>query len=85
MGSSPERPHSSPTLSQGVRPYLFFSHAGTEPGHAVQVAPLDLDPLFGHDLRLREGSGAAVAIATYRVACATHDQMATLADLTVEA
>jgi nicotinate-nucleotide--dimethylbenzimidazole phosphoribosyltransferase len=65
-----------------VRPYLLPSHAGAEPGHAIQLGALDLDPLFDHDLRLGEGSGAALAIATYRAACATHDRMATLADLT---
>ena len=69
-------------LAGAVRPYLLPSHAGPEPGHAIQLGALDLDPLFDHDLRLGEGSGAALAIATYRAACATHDRMATLADLT---
>ena len=71
-------------VDRAVRPYLLPSHAGAEPGHAVQLATLDLEPLFDHALRLGEGSGAALAIATYRAACATHDRMATLADLAVD-
>lgn len=71
-------------VAGAVRPYLLPSHAGTEPGHAVQLDALELDPLFDHALRLGEGSGAALALATYRAACATHDRMATLADLTTD-
>ena len=71
-------------LDGGVRPYLLPSHAGTEPAHAIQRATLDLEPLFDHGLRLGEGTGAALAIATYRAACATHNRMATLADLAVD-
>ncbi|WP_281194456.1 nicotinate-nucleotide--dimethylbenzimidazole phosphoribosyltransferase [Halorubrum sp. F4] len=67
-----------------VRPYLLPSHVGSEPGHAVQLAALDLDPLFDHDLRLGEGSGAALALATYRAACRTHDRMATFAEAGIE-
>ncbi|GAB3417055.1 nicotinate-nucleotide--dimethylbenzimidazole phosphoribosyltransferase [Haloparvum alkalitolerans] len=63
-----------------VRPYLLPSHGGAEPGHAVQLDALGLDPLFDHDLRLGEGSGACLALATYRAACATHDGMATFAE-----
>lgn len=67
-----------------VRPYLLPSHVGSEPGHAIQLRALDLDPLFDHDLRLGEGSGAALALATYRAACRTHDRMATFAEAGIE-
>jgi len=64
-------------VAPAVRPYLLPSHDGTEPGHAVQLDALGLAPLFDHALRLGEGSGAALALATYRAACATHSRMAT--------
>lgn len=67
-------------VDDAVRPYLLPSHGGAEPGHAVQLEALGLDPLFEHDLRLGEGSGACLALATYRAACATHDGMATFAE-----
>ncbi|MFC5133834.1 MULTISPECIES: nicotinate-nucleotide--dimethylbenzimidazole phosphoribosyltransferase [Haloferacaceae] len=67
-----------------VRPYLLPSHVGSEPGHAVQLDALDLDPLFDHDFRLGEGSGAALALATYRAACRTHDRMATFTEAGIE-
>ncbi|WP_218055029.1 nicotinate-nucleotide--dimethylbenzimidazole phosphoribosyltransferase [Haloparvum sedimenti] len=67
-------------VDDAVRPYLLPSHGGAEPGHAVQLAALGLEPLFEHDLRLGEGSGACLALATYRAACATHDEMATFAE-----
>ncbi|WP_198530026.1 nicotinate-nucleotide--dimethylbenzimidazole phosphoribosyltransferase [Halorubrum aethiopicum] len=67
-----------------VRPYLLPSHLGDEPGHAVQLDALGLEPLFDHGLRLGEGSGAALALSTYRAACRTHDRMATFAEAGIE-
>ncbi|OYR54024.1 nicotinate-nucleotide--dimethylbenzimidazole phosphoribosyltransferase [Halorubrum halodurans] len=67
-----------------VRPYLLPSHLGDEPGHAVQLDALGLAPLFDHGLRLGEGSGAALALATYRAACRSHDRMATFAEAGIE-
>jgi nicotinate-nucleotide--dimethylbenzimidazole phosphoribosyltransferase len=71
-------------VAADVRPYLLPSHLGDEPGHAVQLDVLGLDPLFDHGLRLGEGSGAALALATYRAACRTHDRMATFAEAGIE-
>ncbi|SMO84293.1 nicotinate-nucleotide--dimethylbenzimidazole phosphoribosyltransferase [Halorubrum cibi] len=71
-------------VTADVRPYLLPSHVGSEPGHAVQLDVLDLEPLFDHGLRLGEGSGAALALATYRAACRTHDRMATFAEVGIE-
>ena len=71
-------------IAGDVRPYLLPSHVGDEPGHAVQLDALDLDPLFDHGLRLGEGSGAALALATYRAACRVHDRTATLSDVGID-
>ncbi|MGM0605671.1 MAG: nicotinate-nucleotide--dimethylbenzimidazole phosphoribosyltransferase [Halobacteriota archaeon] len=64
-------------LDERVGDYLLASHASVEPGHAVQLGALELEPLFDHGMRLGEGTGAALAIATYRSACAVHAEMAT--------
>ncbi len=71
-------------IESDVRPYLLPSHVGDEPGHAVQLDALDLAPLFDYGLRLGEGSGAALALATYRVGCRVHDRTATLAETGIE-
>ena len=71
-------------IAGDVRPYLLPSHVGDELGHAVQLDALDLDPLFDHGLRLGEGSGAALALATYRAACRVHDRTATLSDAGID-
>lgn len=67
-------------IADGVRPFLLPSHAGVEPGHVTQIESLGLEPLFDYGLRLGEGTGACLAIATYRGACATHREMATFAE-----
>ncbi|MDR3633380.1 MAG: nicotinate-nucleotide--dimethylbenzimidazole phosphoribosyltransferase [Isosphaeraceae bacterium] len=45
-----------------VRDYLVAAHRGTEPGHRVALAALGLMPLLNLDLRLGEGTGAALAL-----------------------
>lgn len=63
-----------------VRPWLLFSHRSAEPGHAPVLEALEAQPLLALDLRLGEGSGAAVALPLLRAACALHDGMATFAE-----
>ena len=48
-------------LAPHILPYCIFSHRSQEPGHAVQLAHLNATPLMSLDLRLGEGSGAALA------------------------
>jgi nicotinate-nucleotide--dimethylbenzimidazole phosphoribosyltransferase len=65
------------SIEPAVTDYLLPSHSSVESGHAVQHEHLGLDPLFDLDLRLGEGTGAALAIGIYAGACATHSEMAT--------
>lgn len=60
-----------------VRPWLLFAHRSAEQGHARVLAALDAEPLLDLGMRLGEGTGAAMAVATLRLACALHAQMAT--------
>ena len=70
-------------LNPSCRPYLLFSHRSAEQGHRLVLDALDARPLLDLDLRLGEGSGAAVALPIVRLACALHNRMATFADAAV--
>lgn len=67
----------------GVRPWLLFSHRSAERGHRDLLAALGATPLLDLDLRLGEGTGAALALPLVRAACALHGQMATFAEAAV--
>ncbi|MGB1907496.1 MAG: nicotinate-nucleotide--dimethylbenzimidazole phosphoribosyltransferase, partial [Spongiibacter sp.] len=45
-------------INPSIRPWLFFSHCGAEPGHSRLLNKMDAVPLLELDLRLGEGSGA---------------------------
>lgn len=62
-----------------VRHYLLAAHMSPEPGAAVALAHLGLDPLLDLRMRLGEGTGAAIAIAMLRTAVQTQLAMATFA------
>ena len=64
-------------LCPSLSPRLIAAHRSVEPGHAVVLASLDLEPLLELDLRLGEGTGAALAMHLVDAACAFRDQMAT--------
>jgi nicotinate-nucleotide--dimethylbenzimidazole phosphoribosyltransferase len=70
-------------LNSSCRPYLIFSHRSAEQGHRLVLEALDARPLLDFDLRLGEGSGAALALPILRLACALHNQMATFAEAAV--
>ncbi|MFP5304792.1 MAG: nicotinate-nucleotide--dimethylbenzimidazole phosphoribosyltransferase, partial [Gammaproteobacteria bacterium] len=66
-------------IAPGTRDWLLFAHRSAEPGHAALLEALDARGLLDLDLRLGEGSGAAVAVPLLRMACALHAGMATFA------
>lgn len=56
---------------------MLAAHRSSEPGHSVQLDALGLQPLLDLQLRLGEGSGAALALPLVRMACAVLAEMAT--------
>ena len=70
-------------LNPTCRPYLIFSHRSAEQGHRLVLEALDARPLLDLDLRLGEGSGAALALPILRLACALHNRMATFSEAAV--
>lgn len=67
-------------LNPGTRAWLLFGHASAEPGHARLLSALAARPMLTLEMRLGEGSGAAVAVSLLRLACALHNGMATFAE-----
>ena len=63
----------APTLA----PRLIASHRSAEPGHRVVLEQLGLEPLLDLDLRLGEGSGAALALPLLRAGTLLLAEMAT--------
>jgi nicotinate-nucleotide--dimethylbenzimidazole phosphoribosyltransferase len=57
--------------------YWFAGHCSTEPGHRCQLSNLRQEPLLNLDLRLGEGSGAALAMPIIAAAAALLSEMAT--------
>lgn len=66
-----------------IAPWLIYAHASHEPGHAKLMYALNAKPLLDLEMRLGEGSGAAMAIPLLRLACSLHSQMATFAQANV--
>ncbi|PZU09525.1 nicotinate-nucleotide--dimethylbenzimidazole phosphoribosyltransferase [Sphingomonas sp.] len=63
-----------------ITDHLIAGHCSAEPGHRRLLERLGLAPLLSLDMRLGEGSGAAVAVGVIRAALAAHDSMATFAE-----
>lgn len=64
-------------LAPQVKPYFIASHRSQERGHGQMLAWLELEPLLDLDLRLGEGSGAALAMPLIEAACRLLTEMAT--------
>ena len=70
-------------INPAVQAWLLFSHQSAERGHIRLLELLQAQPLLQLDLRLGEGSGAALALPLVRMACALHNQMATFEEAAV--
>ncbi|HSK48671.1 MAG TPA: nicotinate-nucleotide--dimethylbenzimidazole phosphoribosyltransferase [Coriobacteriia bacterium] len=64
-------------LCPACRGYLFPSHLSSEPGHALALAALGLEPVLELEMRLGEGTGAALAMGVIDAACRVLSGMST--------
>jgi nicotinate-nucleotide--dimethylbenzimidazole phosphoribosyltransferase len=64
------------TLYPATLQYCVFSHRSQERGHRLQIEHLGARPLLDMDLRLGEGTGAALAYPLVRAAAAFLNEMA---------
>jgi len=67
-----------------AREYVIVSHLSAEPGHRVVLREIGLDPVFDLEMRLGEGTGAALAMGVVDAACRVLSGMATFAEAGVD-
>jgi nicotinate-nucleotide--dimethylbenzimidazole phosphoribosyltransferase len=67
----------------GALDHCVVGHISTEPGHALLLEYLGKTSLLNLDMRLGEASGAVLAVAVLKAACACHAGMATFAEAQV--
>ncbi len=64
-------------LNPKIKDYLFFSHQSSEKGHRVFFEKEGIRPILDLDLRLGEGTGAALAMQIIENALKVYREMAT--------
>ena len=72
-------------LAPGARQWWQAGHMSTEPAHALALARLELEPIVDLQMRLGEGTGAAVALPVVRAAVAVLGSMATFGEAGITA
>ena len=71
------------SLEPKVKDYIFASHCSVEKGHRVTLDYMGLKPLFDLELRLGEGTGAAIGINIIEAAVKIFSCMATFEEASV--
>lgn len=64
------------TIDKNVNDYLIYSHVSQEKGHQLLLSELNATPLLSLDLRLGEGTGAALAFPILKAAASFYNDMA---------
>lgn len=67
-------------LEPRIKDYLIASHCSVEIGHLIALKWLGLKPLFDFDLRLGEGTGAAIGISIVEASVRILTEMATFGE-----
>ncbi|HID20446.1 MAG TPA: nicotinate-nucleotide--dimethylbenzimidazole phosphoribosyltransferase [Methanophagales archaeon] len=67
-------------IAPAVKDYMIAAHRSVERGHSVTLDYIGLKPLLDLDMRLGEGTGAALGISIVDAACKILDEMATFED-----
>ncbi len=70
-------------LAPPVKDYMIAAHRSVERGHSVTLDYIGLKPLLDLDMRLGEGTGAALGISIVDAACKILGEMATFEDADV--
>ncbi|MBI5894189.1 MAG: nicotinate-nucleotide--dimethylbenzimidazole phosphoribosyltransferase [Deltaproteobacteria bacterium] len=67
-------------LEHKVKDYMFAAHNSVEKGHKVMLERIGLRPFVDLDLRLGEGTGAAIGISLIEAGVKIYKEMATFND-----
>lgn len=70
-------------LSSTVREYIFAGHNSMEQGHKIMLEQMGLRPLLDLDLRLGEGTGAALGMSLLEASIKILNQMLTFEEAAV--
>ena len=63
-------------INPAVKDYMIFAHCSGEQGHQKMLTWLSVEPLLSLELRLGEGTGAALALPLIQAAVAFYNDMA---------
>ena len=67
-------------LAPAVTDYLIAAHRSVEPGHQIMLDFLGLKPLMNFQMRLGEGTGAALGLSLLEAGVKIYREMATFAE-----
>lgn len=67
-------------LHPSLKGYLIASHRSVEPGHGILLRTMGLEPLFDFQMRLGEGTGAAIGFFLIEASLKLLSEMATFAE-----
>jgi len=70
-------------LCSAAADYLFFSHCSMEQGHRKALAEMNARPLLDLEMRLGEGTGAALAMTLIDASIRIYNEMATFSSAKV--
>ncbi|MHB8064115.1 MAG: nicotinate-nucleotide--dimethylbenzimidazole phosphoribosyltransferase [Ruminiclostridium sp.] len=71
-------------IHPGAREYILPSHGSAEPGTEAVMKALDMQPMLNLDMRLGEGTGAALGFQLIDAAIAAYTQMGSFDDAEIE-
>ncbi len=67
-----------------VKDFIFTSHGSAEPGNLIIMDALGMEPMLNLDMRLGEGTGAALGFQVFDAAFAAYRRMGTFEAATIE-
>ncbi|MCG2789754.1 MAG: nicotinate-nucleotide--dimethylbenzimidazole phosphoribosyltransferase [Actinomycetia bacterium] len=68
------------SIAPKCRDYMIASHCSVEKGHKIMLEKLGMKPLFNFDMRLGEGTGAALGISIAQASMKILNEMATFGE-----
>ncbi len=71
-------------IHPSARDYMLPSHGSAEPGTQAVMKALDMEPMLNLDMRLGEGTGAALGFQLIDAAIAAYTQMGSFDDAKIE-